>query len=40
MIIEFIGYPATGEQIKTAAKHVVKFRVAKAVKDAILVAKK
>lgn len=28
--------PATGEQIKIAAKTVVKFRVAKAVKDAIL----
>ncbi len=28
--------PATGEQIKIAAKRVVKFRVAKAAKDAIL----
>ena len=28
--------PATGEQIKIAAKKVVKFRVAKAAKDAIL----
>ena len=28
--------PATGEQIKIAAKKVVKFRVAKACKDAIL----
>jgi DNA-binding protein HU-beta len=28
--------PATGESIKIAAKTVVKFRVAKAVKDAIL----
>jgi DNA-binding protein HU-beta len=28
--------PATGETIKIAAKHVVKFRVAKAAKDAIL----
>ena len=28
--------PATGEQIKIAAKTVVKFRVAKAAKDAIL----
>ena len=32
--------PATGEQIKIAAKRVVKFRVAKAAKDAILGAKK
>lgn len=31
--------PATGEQIKIPAKRVVKFRVAKAAKDAILVAK-
>ena len=31
--------PATGETIKIAAKKVVKFRVAKAAKDAILVAK-
>jgi DNA-binding protein HU-beta len=31
--------PATGEQIKIAAKRVVKFRVAKAAKDAILGAK-
>ena len=31
--------PATGEQIKIAAKKVVKFRVAKAAKDAILGAK-
>lgn len=28
--------PATGAQIKIAAKTVVKFRVAKAVKDAIM----
>lgn len=28
--------PATGEQIKIAAKKVVKFRVAKAAKDAVL----
>lgn len=28
--------PATGEQIKIAAKKVVKFRVAKACKDAVL----
>jgi DNA-binding protein HU-beta len=28
--------PATGEAIKIAAKRVVKFRVAKAAKDAIL----
>jgi DNA-binding protein HU-beta len=28
--------PATGEQIKIAAKTVVKFRLAKAVKDAVL----
>ena len=28
--------PATGESIKIAAKKVVKFRVAKAVKDAIV----
>jgi len=28
--------PATGEQIQTPAKRVVKFRVAKAAKDAIL----
>src|SRR6516162_5418870 len=32
--------PATGETIKIAAKRVVKFRVAKAAKDAILPAKK
>ena len=32
--------PATGEAIKIAAKRVVKFRVAKAAKDAILGAKK
>jgi len=32
--------PATGEQIKIAAKKVVKFRVAKAAKDAILGIKK
>ena len=31
--------PATGAQIKIAAKKVVKFRVAKAAKDAILGAK-
>jgi DNA-binding protein HU-beta len=32
--------PATGATIKIAAKKVVKFRVAKACKDAILAAKK
>ncbi len=32
--------PATGEQIKIPAKKVVKFRVAKAAKDAILGNKK
>ncbi|HET9795924.1 MAG TPA: HU family DNA-binding protein [Thermoanaerobaculia bacterium] len=32
--------PATGEPIKIAAKRVVKFRVAKAAKDAILGGKK
>ena len=32
--------PATGETIKIAAKKVVKFRVAKAAKDAIVAAKK
>jgi len=32
--------PATGEAIKIAAKRVVKFRVAKAAKDAILGVKK
>ena len=32
--------PATGEAIKIAAKRVVKFRVAKAAKDAILGGKK
>ena len=32
--------PATGETIKIAAKRVVKFRVAKAAKDAILGSKK
>ncbi len=32
--------PATGESIKIPAKKVVKFRVAKAVKDAIVPAKK
>ena len=32
--------PATGEAIKIAAKTVVKFRVAKAVKDAIAPGKK
>jgi DNA-binding protein HU-beta len=32
--------PATGETIKIAAKKVVKFRVAKAAKDAIVPAKK
>ena len=31
--------PATGEQIQIPAKRVVKFRVAKAAKDAILGAK-
>ena len=32
--------PATGQEIKIPAKTVVKFRVAKAAKDAVLVAKK
>ena len=32
--------PATGEQIQIPAKTVVKFRIAKAAKDAILGAKK
>jgi DNA-binding protein HU-beta len=32
--------PATGEQIKIAAKRLVKFRVANAAKDSILGAKK
>jgi len=32
--------PATGEQIKIAAKKVVKFRVAKSAKDAIVPPKK
>ncbi len=32
--------PATGETIKIAAKKVIKFRIAKAAKDAILGAKK
>jgi DNA-binding protein HU-beta len=32
--------PATGEKIKIAAKKVVKFRLAKAVKDAIVPPKK
>ena len=32
--------PATGKQIKIKAKRVVKFRVAKAAKDAILGVKK
>ena len=32
--------PATGETIKIPAKRVLKFRVAKAAKDAILGAKK
>src|SRR5215470_17948146 len=32
--------PATGEEIKIPAKRVVKFRVAKAAKDAILGVKK
>src|SRR6478672_4709967 len=32
--------PATGEQIKIAAKTVLKFRVAKAAKDAVLGAPK
>ncbi len=32
--------PATGEKIKIPAKKVVKFRIAKAAKDAILPAKK
>ena len=31
--------PATGEQIKIAAKTVLKFRIAKAAKDAIVPAK-
>ena len=33
-------YPATGATIKIAAKKVVKFRIAKAAKDAILGVKK
>jgi DNA-binding protein HU-beta len=32
--------PATGETIKIAAKKVVKFRIAKAAKDAIIPPKK
>jgi DNA-binding protein HU-beta len=32
--------PATGEKIKIAAKKVVKFRVAKVVKDAVVPPKK
>jgi DNA-binding protein HU-beta len=32
--------PATGETIKIAAKKVVKFRIAKAAKDAIVPPKK
>jgi DNA-binding protein HU-beta len=32
--------PATGESIKIPAKKVLKFRIAKAAKDAILPAKK
>jgi DNA-binding protein HU-beta len=32
--------PATGEAIKIAAKKVVKFRIAKAAKDAIMPPKK
>ena len=32
--------PSTGESIKIAAKKIVKFRVAKAAKDAIVPAKK
>jgi len=32
--------PATGEEIKIPAKKVLKFRIAKAAKDAILPAKK
>ncbi len=32
--------PATGEEIKIPAKRAVKFRVAKACKDAVLGAKK
>ena len=32
--------PATGEQMKIPAKKVLKFRIAKAAKDAILPAKK
>jgi DNA-binding protein HU-beta len=32
--------PATGEAIKIPAKRVLKFRVAKAAKDAVLVKKK
>src|SRR5579875_1002846 len=34
------GNPATGEAMKSPAKTVVKFRVAKAVKDAIVPPKK
>jgi DNA-binding protein HU-beta len=32
--------PATGEQIQIPAKTVLKFRVAKAAKEAVLIAKK
>ncbi|MBN2161430.1 MAG: HU family DNA-binding protein [Pontiellaceae bacterium] len=32
--------PATGEQIKIAAKTVLKFRIAKAAKDAVIPPKK
>jgi len=32
--------PATGEAVKIAAKKVVRFRIAKAAKDAIVPAKK
>lgn len=32
--------PATGQEIKIPAKTVVKFRIAKAAKDSVLVAKK
>ena len=35
-----VDNPATGETIQIKAKKVVKFRVAKAAKDAILGAKK
>ena len=35
-IWQIVGNPATGAEIKIPAKKVVKFRVAKAAKDAIV----